>query len=76
MNFNNKMPTPDSFVVWKRHVDRLLLAEYAIGTEDAGVGDEQLRNHWKDGEPASEFVEWFATKYDLISKFELGWNIP
>jgi hypothetical protein len=45
---------------------------YGIDREDAGIDDEGLRSHWSAGEMPESFVEWFAQKYDLISKRDVG----
>lgn len=51
---------------WSQAVDRLMKRDWCIGIEDAGIGDDQLERHWRDGEAPADFVAWFAEKYDLI----------
>ncbi len=65
-----------SFEGWKREVDRLMLAEYAIDTVDAGIENDRLRGHWTDLPLPNEFVTWFAEKYDLTPLKSWGWYIP
>ena len=51
---------------WTAAVDQLMRRDWCIGIEDAGIDEQQLADHWRDGETPSAFVEWFAEKYDLI----------
>lgn len=50
---------------WKRRVDALMKRDYAIDTDDAGLGDEEVARFFADGDTPEEFVSWFAEKYDL-----------
>ena len=61
-----------SFLAWKAITDSVMKKNYGIDTNDAGVEDERLRDHWSTGQTPAEFVEWFALKYDLLSKREMG----
>lgn len=54
---------------WTAAVDRLMRRDWCIGIDDAGIDEQQLADHWRDGETPAVFVEWFAEKYDLI-RFE------
>jgi hypothetical protein len=54
---------------WTAAVDQLMRRDWCIGIEDAGIDEQQLADHWRDGETPAAFVEWFAEKYDLI-RFE------
>ena len=45
---------------------------YGIDTDDAGLDDKWLKNHWSAGEPPENFVKWFGQKYALISKRDAG----
>jgi hypothetical protein len=66
-------PMPhEKFAAWKREVDRQMHTEYAITIVDAGIEDSDLRKHWHTRVSATEFVEWFGTKYDLTPAAE--WN--
>ena len=56
----------------ERRADAVMLAIYGINTDNTGFGDEYLRSHWAYGETPEAFVEWFAQKYDLISKRDMG----
>jgi hypothetical protein len=60
------------FAKWKAIADSIMSKIYGIDTEDAGIDDEGLRSHWSAGEMPESFVEWFAQKYDLISKHDVG----
>jgi len=60
------------FAKWKAIADSVMLKVYGIDTDDAGIDDERLRSHWTDGEAPEKFVEWFAQKYDLTSKRDMG----
>jgi len=61
-----------SFLTWKATADSIMKKAYGIDTNDAGIDDERLRDHWGTGEAPEKFVEWFAEKYDLLSKREMG----
>ncbi len=60
------------FVGWKSDADSIMLKIYGIDTNDADLDDERLRSHWITGDTPDAFVEWFAQKYDLKSKREMG----
>ena len=60
------------FLEWKKTTNSVMGASYGIDTNDAGLDDERLRSHWATGEAPEAFVEWFAQKYDLLSKREMG----
>jgi len=51
-------------------------AEYAIAIVDAGVDDSDLRQHWVTRVSATEFVDWFGTKYDLTPLAEWNRDFP
>lgn len=51
---------------WAQEVDELLRRDWCISVADAGIDDEELDRHWRDGETPAAFVAWFAEKYDLI----------
>jgi hypothetical protein len=57
---------------WRGAVNLRLRSVYLVTINDAGIDDELLRSHWEMKEPANEFVEWFATKYDLEPKSSVG----
>ena len=57
--------TGTSFAKWRLAVNRRLKRIYAIGINDAGIGDDVLKAHWEEKEPPFEFVLWFGNKYDL-----------
>ena len=61
---DNQLPAEGQ--AWIDEVDRLMKRDWCIGAVDAGIEEQQLIRHWRDGNKASAFVEWFADKYDLI----------
>jgi hypothetical protein len=65
-------PVYESLSMWRRATDAAMSNIYGIDTDDAGLDDEWLKNHWSAGETPEEFVEWFGRKYDLISKRDVG----
>lgn len=54
---------------WTTAVDQLMRRDWSIGIDDAGIDEQQVAAHWRDGKTPAAFVEWFAEKYDLI-RFE------
>jgi len=65
MAIYGQVPRIKQFSMWKREVDRLMLSEYAITIDEAGIDDAALQRHWETWKHAKEFVEWFGIKYDL-----------
>lgn len=61
-----------TFSKWRSAVDRRFLDIYAISIVDAGIDEADLMSHWKDKEPAFEYVLWFANKYDLDASEAFG----
>lgn len=68
---------PKSSVVrwlkWQSEVNRLLKRDWCIDTADAGLSDEDLKRYWQQGQPPTDFVDWFAEKYDLIPANDSGY---
>jgi hypothetical protein len=64
--------TNNSYRDWREAVDKRLHQIYCITIEDAGFDEEYLIHHWQSDKAASEFVEWFGTKHDLTSAWEVG----
>ena len=62
------MPDKLSFNKWRKATDLAMSDIYGINTDDAGLDDDWLKNHWRSGEEPKVFVEWFGRKYDLVSK--------
>lgn len=60
------MASPLSRQSWIVAVDRRLKRDWRISISDAGLSDEDLTRHWRDGDTPEAFVAWFAKKYDLI----------
>ena len=50
---------------WREEINRLLLRDYFIDLDIAGIEDKYLRVHYEMNQLPTEFVEWFADKYDL-----------
>ncbi len=57
-------PIYGSFPKWRKAADAVMSDIYGINTDDAGLDDGWLRNHWSAGETPKDFVEWFGLKYD------------
>jgi hypothetical protein len=77
MNESDDQPlSSEPFTDWKSDVDRAMLADYGINTVDAGIDDDRLRQHWMEERSPKDFVEWFATKYDLTPTSDWGWYPP
>lgn len=64
---------PDDCAKWLAEVDRIMKRDWYIDTDDAGLDDEQVVRYWKYGDTPTEFVEWFAEKYDLYD-FRRHWG--
>lgn len=73
---NHQSVSANSFMEWKRDVDGAMSADYGITIIDAGIDDARLRQHWTDEQSPTDFVAWFATKYDLTPLSEWGWYSP
>lgn len=54
-----------SFMPWREEINRLLLRDYFIDIDMAGISDEYLVDHYEINQMPADFVEWFAVKYDL-----------
>ncbi len=50
---------------WLNRADQTLLRGYGIDFDDAGLSAEELRAYCTEWSNPNEFVEWFASKYDL-----------
>lgn len=57
---------PAEFSAWLAEVDRIMKRDWCIDTADAGLSEEDILRHWRTGDAPSDFVAWFAEKYDLI----------
>lgn len=53
------------FMPWREEVNRLLLRDYFIDLDMAGIEDKYLFVHYEMNQMPVDFVEWFAAKYDL-----------
>lgn len=56
------------FSRWTTSVDCLLQLDYAVTIADVGTSESTLRKTWETGESPADYVQWFARKYDLISR--------
>lgn len=45
-----------------------MIKKYALSIELSGWDDERLRRHFDDGDTPEETVEFYAEKYDLVSR--------
>lgn len=50
---------------WKQEVDQLFISHYGASWADLCGDDEPLRNAYEGNESPSDFVEWWADKYNL-----------
>lgn len=58
MNFNR----------WRDEVDKLLISQFAISIDDAGIDNPELAKAHSQYLSPEEYVRWFADKYDLVSR--------
>ncbi len=56
------------FAKWRDRLDRYMIKKYALSIELSGWDDEKLRRHFDDGDTPEETVEFYAEKYDLVSR--------
>jgi len=56
------------FSQWCRAAESELRKTFGIDFQDAGLSPEQLESHARFLQDPSEFVLWFARKYDLTSR--------
>lgn len=58
---------PDNeFDDWKADVDRVMTRRFLIDTASAGLDEARLQEFFESGQSASDFVEWYGEKYDLV----------
>ena len=59
---------------WGDRVNAILREHYAITLEDAGFSEDDIRDYFRREPEPTEFVRWYATKYDLdhLSAWGLG----
>ncbi len=55
----------DEMKSWKKRVDYILKRRYNLTIELAGLSDRQIADYYQPDFTPSDFVEWFAEKYDL-----------
>jgi len=68
------MPKAETFEIWKREVDDVMLKEFSINVIDAGLDENQLFHYWQQEPSATAFVAWFGGKYDLVHVSNWGWS--
>ncbi len=68
------MEIGEDFAEWHRRADLDLKDRYGINFIDAGLDDQELRTHAAHFPKPAEFMEWFATKYDLTPVREWSWH--
>ncbi len=56
--------TPDESD-WKEKAEAELRTRYAIGLEDAGLSDDDVRRYFKGEPDPAAWAEWYGIKYDL-----------
>ncbi len=54
------------YKAWRDRVEELLLQDWCIGIEDAGIENWNLYESYADGWTPEYYVNWFSEKYDLI----------
>jgi len=59
---------PRACATWLADVDRIMKRDWCVDTSDAGWSAEDTLRYWRYGDGPDLFVEWFAEKYDLISR--------
>lgn len=62
---------PDHFRKWKNETNASFKKYYAVTLDDLGLDEEYLLKHHNDNETSQEFVDWFASKYNLTSLAEV-----
>lgn len=64
-----------TFDAWHRKANFLLKRDYGIDFVDAGLTELELRKYFGFGDSPEEFIEWYATKYNLDFKYEFTYCI-
>lgn len=52
--------------------DSYAIDNYFIGLDDMQINDKDVKQSFDNGEQPRELVEYFANKWDLPNKFQLG----
>lgn len=63
-----KQSTDRHFAKWRSRLDRYMIKKYALSIELSGWDDDKLCRHFDDGETPEETVEFYAEKYDFVSR--------
>jgi hypothetical protein len=58
-----------TFIEYKKEFFKIAEEEYLM-YEDS-FEESELKNAFEDGETPQEYMEWFASKYDLINVKEI-----
>lgn len=61
-----------SYKIWSAQIDTLFRKQYCLTVTDIGFSDDMLIGHWKDGDEAQIFVDWFANKFNLVSLYHFS----
>lgn len=56
----------EDFLQWLSQTTTLLVEQYGIDSQDAGLENAYLERHYHQGCSPPDFVGWFAEKYDLV----------
>ena len=65
----------DDFDKYRETVSQHLMKFYYISWDDACGDEEPIRHAIDSKQTPTEFAEWWALKYDLISVFDGGYII-
>ena len=58
----------NEYRLWAQRVDKLMVYDYCLSIDEAGISKTDLRNYFGLNLDPHEFVQWFATKYDLDAR--------
>ena len=59
------MNSRSAITAWRHRIDTLMKRDYAIDTDDAGLGGDDIERFFADGDTPEAFVRWFTEKCDL-----------
>ena len=57
-----------NFTEWRNQLDRYIIKKYALSIELSGWDDDRLHRHFNDGDTPEEAVEFYAEKFDFVSR--------
>lgn len=70
------MSGPQTFEDWRDQAEARLMADYCINLDDAGLDDELLRREFAQTPDATDFIAYFAQKFDLTSRHDVRQPTP